>query len=101
KTSKAIRDSNPQIFSNIIQVVENQIHEDNPKKRGQAINEQIKAMSNLGNPTGNNEYNQEAMSVAISRNLEMKDGQALIDYVGTIETYKEIIKEGQIKLKGN
>ncbi len=100
-TSHVIRTSNPQIFKNIIAVVKNQIQENNPKKIGLAINKQIDAMSNMSNPTGNNKFNQDAMTLAISKNLQMKDGQALIDYIGVLVTYKEIIKKGEIKFEKN
>lgn len=96
--SKTIKNSNPQVFSNIVQLVISQNAEGNIKVVGKAINKQIKAMSNLSNPMGDNNYSQEAMTMALSRNMQMQDGQALIDYVGTLNTYKEIIKEGQIKI---
>lgn len=100
-TSQVIRTNNPQVFKNIVTVVENQIQEYNPKKIGHAINKQIEAMGNMSNPRGNDTYNQDVMTMAISRNLQMKDGQALIDYIGVLDTYKEIIKKGEIKFEKN
>ncbi len=83
----------PQLYLNIVAIVESQIQENDFKIRGKAINKQVSAMGNMTELARDKKYNLEAMTVAITRNLKMKDGQALIDYIGVIKSYKEIIKK--------
>lgn len=91
-TSLTIKYEFPQLYLNIVTVVESQIQESDIKIRGKAINNQVSAMGNMTELAKDKKYNLEAMTVAITRNMKMKDGQALIDYIGVIKSYKEIIK---------
>ena len=100
-TSITIKNSTPQVYLNIVAVVENQIKENDYKKRGKAINEQIEALGKMPSDATDKKYNQDALTIAISRNLQMKEGQYLIDYIGVLKSYKEIMKEGQVYLDKN